>query len=261
MRHRSTFTLDLVASRGILGLIDLVLAGLECGSEMVHLSIFKFDPPSGLSCRSTVEALEADASLAPGAISSKASFAALGSGDNSLPVVSHTVLAQNSASTLAGLNRFPVSDVPHLCGSAQNIIVQRFRNLHAIDAVLIAPAHINVGMCIMIGLPIIHVPGAMGGGGQQSGDGCRSSLRQLRGDGESGDGVERERSGSSSGDSRKNDSSDRFSQNVLTFSGETSSSASEDTSARHGAVTNADSGPSLQPLKMMRRNLLIQFLK
>ncbi|EKX49751.1 hypothetical protein GUITHDRAFT_157400 [Guillardia theta CCMP2712] len=67
-----------VASSGISGLMDPVQAGLACGSDTAHLSMFGYDPRKYYRGRGAFETMGAGLDMQPGDIAFKCNFAYLG---------------------------------------------------------------------------------------------------------------------------------------------------------------------------------------
>ena len=68
-------TLDALASQNIFGVHDPVQAGLACGSDTAHMSLFGYDPLKLYRGRGVYEALGAGQDIKPGDIAFKSNFA------------------------------------------------------------------------------------------------------------------------------------------------------------------------------------------
>ena len=70
-----TPNLDWLASQNVFGLHDPVQAGLACGSDTAHMSIFGYDPLKFYDGRGSFEAMGAGQQMYPGDIAFKSNFA------------------------------------------------------------------------------------------------------------------------------------------------------------------------------------------
>lgn len=86
--------------------------------------------------------------------------------------------------------------------AAQNFVVHQIRERHAINKLLTIPAHIIAGVCVSIGLLIIHLPSTTGVGSHLYKEARQSGVRYLRGDDEISDGGDCESRRSNDSDSK-----------------------------------------------------------
>jgi 2,3-bisphosphoglycerate-independent phosphoglycerate mutase len=70
---------DAIAAAGVSGLMDPVQAGLACGSDTAHLSMFGYDPRQYYRGRGAFETMGAGLEMLPGDIAFKCNFAFLNS--------------------------------------------------------------------------------------------------------------------------------------------------------------------------------------
>ncbi|KAJ1472501.1 2,3-bisphosphoglycerate-independent phosphoglycerate mutase-domain-containing protein, partial [Baffinella frigidus] len=77
LQHVPTPAFDAVASAGVSGLMDPVQAGLACGSDTAHLSMFGYDPRRYYRGRGAFESMGAGLDMAVGDIAFKCNFAIL----------------------------------------------------------------------------------------------------------------------------------------------------------------------------------------
>eukprot|EP00854_Cymbomonas_tetramitiformis_P009161 gene9161-10859_t len=77
LQAASTPFMDSVAAAGLNGLLDPVEAGLACGSDTAHLSIFGYDPRRYYRGRGAFESMGAGIHMDPGDIAFKSNFATL----------------------------------------------------------------------------------------------------------------------------------------------------------------------------------------
>ena len=68
---------DAIAAAGVSGLMDPVQAGLACGSDTAHLSMFGYDPRQYYRGRGAFETMGAGLEMLPGDIAFKCNFAFL----------------------------------------------------------------------------------------------------------------------------------------------------------------------------------------
>ena len=77
LQHVPTPAFDAVASAGVSGLMDPVQAGLACGSDTAHLSMFGYDPRRYYRGRGAFESMGAGLDMEVGDIAFKCNFAIL----------------------------------------------------------------------------------------------------------------------------------------------------------------------------------------
>jgi len=77
LQKQSMDACDAVASAGVSGLMDPVQAGLACGSDTAHLSMFGYDPLRYYRGRGAFETMGAGLEMEPGDIAFKCNFACL----------------------------------------------------------------------------------------------------------------------------------------------------------------------------------------
>ncbi len=71
----ATPTLDMLASEGVVGLVDPYAPGIPCGTDVGHLCMLGYDPADVYSGRGPIEALGAGLEIFPGDVAFRCNFA------------------------------------------------------------------------------------------------------------------------------------------------------------------------------------------